>query len=277
MKARFFDKPDEDVFIDTTCYLDNEFLDDADIREFEKLKGNSPRRYRVEGLGEWGISEGIIFLDYAENPIIHNSADISNERAMLVTAGLDYGSGAGDAPIGESKLGKTVLVGTVITDNFEKVYAVRETYFNDYYRADRIVEWAIDFLVDLRNKYQKAVILYAEWAGSGALNNTLRYEIGRRNIGGIDIRNCYKGTILERIDLHQILLSERRLKFTDAVPRLREAFQTQLWDIEKQRSKGKPVLLDNGATDVDAWDAFGYAINSFASYLLAASKSKTGK
>jgi phage terminase large subunit len=68
IKARFFDKPGGDTFIDTTDYRINEFLGTDDQAVFEKMRLNNPRRYKIEGLGEWGVSEGLIYIGYAENP-----------------------------------------------------------------------------------------------------------------------------------------------------------------------------------------------------------------
>lgn len=61
LKPRFFDTPDADVFTKTTTWECNEWLDDADRSIFLKMKANNPRRYRIEGEGEWGIAEGLIY------------------------------------------------------------------------------------------------------------------------------------------------------------------------------------------------------------------------
>jgi predicted phage terminase large subunit-like protein len=55
-KKRFFDNAD-DAEIDcfTTNYLCNEWLGEDDLRLFEEMRIHNPRRYQVEGLGEWGI------------------------------------------------------------------------------------------------------------------------------------------------------------------------------------------------------------------------------
>ena len=63
IKARFFDDPDEDTFIKTTTWECNEWLDDADRNIFLKMKERNPRRYRIEGEGEWGIAEGLIYTN----------------------------------------------------------------------------------------------------------------------------------------------------------------------------------------------------------------------
>ena len=63
LKARFFDNPDENTFVKTTTYRCNEWLDDADRAIFEHMRINNPRRFRIEGDGEWGISEGLIYTN----------------------------------------------------------------------------------------------------------------------------------------------------------------------------------------------------------------------
>lgn len=61
IKKRFFDIYDDDILAKTTNYMCNEFLDKADLKVFETMKKNNPSRYKVAGLGEWGISEGLIY------------------------------------------------------------------------------------------------------------------------------------------------------------------------------------------------------------------------
>lgn len=63
LKARFFDTPDDDTFTKTTTWECNEWLDESDRNIFLKMKKNNPRRYRIEGEGEWGIAEGLIYTN----------------------------------------------------------------------------------------------------------------------------------------------------------------------------------------------------------------------
>lgn len=63
LKARFFDTDDDDVFTKTTTWQCNEWLDESDRAIFLKMKINNPRRYRIEGEGEWGIAEGLIYTN----------------------------------------------------------------------------------------------------------------------------------------------------------------------------------------------------------------------
>ncbi|WP_312085188.1 PBSX family phage terminase large subunit, partial [Exiguobacterium sp.] len=71
IKRRFFDVEDEDILALTTTYECNEFLDEADLKLFRWMKENRPRRYRIEGEGHWGISEGVIFDNWRVEDFNH--------------------------------------------------------------------------------------------------------------------------------------------------------------------------------------------------------------
>lgn len=90
IKKRFFDAPpDQDILALTTNYTMNEFLDDADLRLFEKMKATNPRRYQVAGLGEWGIVDGLVFENWAEESF--DLETIKNISGIKSAFGLDFG------------------------------------------------------------------------------------------------------------------------------------------------------------------------------------------
>ena len=67
IKKRFYDcEPDEDILAITTNYMCNEWLDAADLKVFETMKKNNPRRYAVAGLGGWGIVDGLVYENWKE-------------------------------------------------------------------------------------------------------------------------------------------------------------------------------------------------------------------
>lgn len=61
LKKRFFDEPNEHTLAITTTYKCNEWLDESDLAIYEHMRKNNPKRYNIEGLGNWGISEGLIY------------------------------------------------------------------------------------------------------------------------------------------------------------------------------------------------------------------------
>lgn len=69
LKRRFFDAdPDPDILAMTTTYHCNEWLDEADLRRFELMKAQNPQRYKVAGLGDWGIDGEQFFEEWRDDP-----------------------------------------------------------------------------------------------------------------------------------------------------------------------------------------------------------------
>ena len=90
IKTRFFDAdPDPDVLVKTVTYLQNEFLDEADLRKFEKMKKDNPSRYLVAGLANWGVATGQVFKRYKmENFNVEEIKKIPNIQSSF---GMDFG------------------------------------------------------------------------------------------------------------------------------------------------------------------------------------------
>ena len=109
MKHRFFDdvigvdaegKPiyrarenpisaDGEILAMTTNYMCNEWLDDADLKVFERMKESNPRRYKVAGLGDWGIVEGVIFDNWEEKAF--DIDEIRQTKGIKSAFGMDFG------------------------------------------------------------------------------------------------------------------------------------------------------------------------------------------
>lgn len=87
IKARFFDVSDPDILALTTNYMCNEWLSEADRKEFDRMAKTNPRRYRVAGLGDWGVVDGLIYEKYREEAFT-----LSHLPKDAVSAfGLDFG------------------------------------------------------------------------------------------------------------------------------------------------------------------------------------------
>lgn len=86
LKRRFFDISNDDVLAITTNYMCNEWLDEADKRLFEHMKESNPKRYAVAGLGEWGVTEGIIFENWRTEDLTELIPTFDN-----IYCGMDFG------------------------------------------------------------------------------------------------------------------------------------------------------------------------------------------
>ncbi|KOP81998.1 terminase [Bacillus sp. FJAT-21945] len=89
LKKRFFDVQSPNILAITTNYLVNEFLDQSDIDLFEWMRIHQPRRYKIEGLGEWGIAEGAVFESWKESHFDKN--EVSKREGVKSAFGLDFG------------------------------------------------------------------------------------------------------------------------------------------------------------------------------------------
>lgn len=89
LKKRFFDNPDDNTLALTTNYMCNEWLGEDDIKLFESIKKNNPRRYKIEGLGEWGIAEGLVYENFEE--LEFDVEEISKRPGVISLFGLDFG------------------------------------------------------------------------------------------------------------------------------------------------------------------------------------------
>ena len=96
LRKRFYNDTYEREYIDdliyaiTTDYTMNEFLDEVTLKRFEEMKIKRPNRFRVAGLGEWGIAEGLVYNNWEVlefDPIKLLRSDFSLEAAF----GLDFG------------------------------------------------------------------------------------------------------------------------------------------------------------------------------------------
>lgn len=87
LKKKFFDVSNPDILAQTTNYTCNEWLDEADKRLFENMKINNPRRYNVAGLGNWGITEGLVY----DNVHIDYRFELADMVNYTTVCGMDFG------------------------------------------------------------------------------------------------------------------------------------------------------------------------------------------
>lgn len=87
LKKKFFDVSNPDILAQTTNYTCNEWLDEADKRLFENMKINNPRRYNVAGLGNWGITEGLVY----DNVHIDYRFELTDMVNYKTVCGMDFG------------------------------------------------------------------------------------------------------------------------------------------------------------------------------------------
>lgn len=164
LKKRFFDVDRPDTFRLTTTYQCNEWLDDNDLALFEDMRLRNPRRYRVEGLGEWGISTGLIYERVEQRPL--DKQVLLADRKLRPFHGVDFGF-----------TDPTAYVGGFIDQENKKIYITQELY-----RRGITNQQLIECLKDLGLKREE---IYCDSAEPKSIEEL--------RTGGINARPALKG------------------------------------------------------------------------------------
>lgn len=102
--------PDSSVYIHST-YKDNPFLSDEYVRALDEMESRNPAKYKIYGLGEWGLDvDGLIFTNWKIREF--NNADIKGSLMI----GLDFGF-VNDI---------SALVASVMVEDEKRIYIFKE-------------------------------------------------------------------------------------------------------------------------------------------------------
>jgi phage terminase large subunit len=88
-KTRFFDNEDPNAFTLTTTYRCNEWLDESDRAKIEALQYTNPDRYKVVGLGDYGLPGGVYFDEWRSDIHVVKPFEIPDWWKKF--RGMDYG------------------------------------------------------------------------------------------------------------------------------------------------------------------------------------------
>lgn len=242
---------DADIYQQKYTLYDNPFLAKEVLQNLEtEYKGTVFFDRYI--LGDWKAAEGTIYMLFADKTQDF-LVDKINEELAIVTIGVDYGAGKS----------KIKFVASGITYNFRKVYVLDEMDLSGVYDPEQIYEKFIEFYKRVYDKYDKCQYAFCDY---GALGNVITLGLIRRcqkERLPVQIVDCSKGLINDRIFLSSTLMAQRRFFILRKNTIITKAFQDALWNDKKPDER-----LDDGTTDIDSLDAFEYSINSFYENLI---------
>lgn len=240
LKKRFFDEPnDEDKLAITTNYLCNEWLGEDDIKLFNHMQTKFPKRYKVEGLGDWGIIDGLIFDNWKIEEFDHTK--IKGE--LLV--GLDFGY-VNDP---------TALICSVLDEQNKKLYI-----FDEHCQKGMLNDAIAQMITN--KGYSKSTII-ADSAEQKSIE-----EIKRKGIYRIKPAVKGGGSIVQGI---QQLLQYDIIVHPSCEETIKE-LENYAWDVDKEGTGvNKPIDAYNHCID-----ALRYSLQCVGQKLQTASKSKWG-
>ena len=240
LKKRFFDEPnDEDKLAMTTNYLCNEWLGEDDIKLFNHIQTKFPKRYKVEGLGDWGIIDGLVFDNWKIEEFDHTK--IKGE--LLV--GLDFGY-VNDP---------TALVCSILDEQNKKLYI-----FDEHCQKGMLNDAIAQMITN--KGYSKSTII-ADSAEQKSIE-----EIKRKGIYRIKPAVKGGGSIVQGI---QQLLQYDIIVHPSCEETIKE-LENYAWDVDKEGTGiNKPIDAYNHCID-----ALRYSLQCVGQKLQTASKSKWG-
>ena len=240
LKKRFFDEPnDEDKLAITTNYLCNEWLGEDDIKLFNHIQTKFPKRYKVEGLGDWGIIDGLVFDNWKIEEFDHTK--IKGE--LLV--GLDFGY-VNDP---------TALICSILDEQNKKLYI-----FDEHCQKGMLNDAIAQMITN--KGYSKSTII-ADSAEQKSIE-----EIKRKGIYRIKPATKGGGSIVQGI---QQLLQYDIIVHPNCEETIKE-LENYAWDVDKEGTGiNKPIDAYNHCID-----ALRYSLQCVGQKLKTAPKSKWG-
>lgn len=224
-EGEFINYEDDLILAMTTSYKINEFLDDTDKIRYEKMKEENPERYKVEGLGIWGIIEGLIFHEgkhWIVERFDYQKFEANNGRYQR--AGGDFGFND-----------PTAFYKVHVDDFNKKIYV-----WNEYYERYKTVE---DLKIELESF--KGCSIVADCSAKPTIRSLY--------LAKYDITASIKGkeSIVDGIRFIQ--------GFTVVIhpecPNLIDEATLYCWDTKNDSNIDKPKDMNN-----HGWDAIRYAI-----------------
>ena len=117
-------KNTNDVLAMTTNFRANEFLDEADLNVFRTMELENPKRFEVEGNGNWGICEGTVFYRWEIREFDVN--ELIKSGRFETCLGLDFGY-TNDP---------TAFVASLIDAENKEIYVFDEHYEKGMFNED---------------------------------------------------------------------------------------------------------------------------------------------
>lgn len=205
-------------------------------------------------LGKFVRAEGVIYKDFADDPspFLFDSFP-ENEKIQLVSIGLDYGASQSH----------TAMKATGFSAGFRNVYILAENDIEGIHDPETLYREFHKFYNEICKAYGRCQYVFADYGALGQVLTAGLYNYCRAHGLSLQVNDCVKGTILERIELVTSLMAQGRLKVHRSCKRMIQAFRDAVWDENHEDER-----LDDGTSDIDSLDAFEYSIFSFSDKLV---------
>lgn len=227
---------------------DNLSIDDDKLKQILKTYQKGTVWYERDILGKRHVAEGLIFPDFAANPLPYIiSASKLPKQYRWVEVGFDLG-GNGSA-----------YAMTCTAEGYDNQYYVlkaKKTQAKDLNMSD-ILKLVNDFCAHVERKYKVHIeILNTDHIAViiNSINDNTKYRAAL----------TYKPPLEDRPFVISRLLTAKNIWFVeDECEDLIRELQNLRFDDKSER----PIALDDGSMQIDTWDSLNYSLSGNWNYL----------
>lgn len=235
------------------------FLMDDNLSLSPKTKARYRRMfsgvfYRRFILGEWALTDGLIYPQFADHPeqyIIDTPPSV-----QYAAIGVDFG-GTGSAH---------TFTLTGFTSGMGEVVVLDEYYHNNKRDGVLSPKQLEDAFVDFVLRAKTRCRVYEARCDSAeqTLIQGLAIAVARAKIS-LDVKNAIKGPIHDRITFYNSLMAQGRFKICRQCANTIQALKQAVYDEKKPM---EDIRLDDGSTNIDSLDSMEYSTEPVQSDIL---------
>ena len=217
-------KNTKDILAITTNFRANEFLDEADLEVFKTMEKENPRRFEIEGNGNWGICEGTVY--YRWEVLDFDIKNLIRRGEYQTCIGLDFGFS--NDP--------TALVVSLVNEDKKEIYIIDEHYQVGMFNED------IVNMIQYKG-YSKSVII-ADCAESKSIAWIKKNGVPR-------IKSSVKGPDsiifgIQYLQGYKVYIHPKCKNFIVEI-------KNYVWDTDKKTGKSLNKPIDDFDHLLDAW------------------------
>lgn len=236
---------DLDMYVEKFLIDDNTFLDKEYVDNLKKeYTGVFYDRYI---LGMWKRAEGIVFREFSENT---QNYIIKKNDVPKMTGVLDIGF-----DIGGNGSAYAITATGQTSDGTLYVLSSKKKQAKDLPMSE-VERFAFDFINKIEREYGRYIDC-VNCDHSDVIINTLnesRYIFGK----------TYKPPLEDRPFLFSVLMARGKIKFVENEC---DDLIAELCELMYDAKKEKPIVLDDGSMQIDAWDSLTYSVSRIWHYL----------
>lgn len=234
---------------------DNLSITDERREEIKSQYEEGSLWYQRDILGLRVVASGLIYQEFKKYHIIKMNDWNNNElkdNIKFISIGVDFGG----------NISAHSFVATGITNQFKNAIVIKQVRIPKRIDDIELTEAFIKFIKDIKEEYTQPIIDIRCDSAEQTLIAGFQRALNENHLQ-YNINNAIKGKIINRIRFGCKMFSTNKLYILESCEPLILAFQTSVWEKDKN-----DVRLDDGKHDIDSLDSFEYSLEPYMNALI---------